>query len=110
MLFRSHAWYVGKLTDSKGLKPYIKGACKDAGIQVPELSWPLVLRYALDDDGNRYMFLMNYSSESMTVPSPGSGENLHTGEQVISGDMITLKDWDVYILKAKDENSSFIDG
>ncbi|MBQ6582594.1 MAG: Beta-galactosidase C-terminal domain, partial [Mogibacterium sp.] len=94
-----HAWYIGKMMDSNALKKYLSGACEDAGIPVPELRWPVVCRYNQGSDGNRYCFLLNYTTDGITVPSPVSGTDILTGESVTAGNSVSLDDWGVRVIR-----------
>lgn len=93
-----HAWYIGKMTDSDDLRKYITAAATDAGIEIPELQWPVVCRYNEATDGSRHCFLLNYSSEDVMIESPVTGTDILTGESITGDDDIRLKDWGVSII------------
>lgn len=93
-----HAWYVGAVPSSDELKGYIRNVCRDAGIDLPGLSWPVIMRMTYSADGRKVCFLFNYSSDEQTVPCPVSGTELFTKEAATEGDEMTIGDWDLRII------------
>ena len=96
---RGHAWYMGTMLPVEALKTYLLLAVRDAGIQAPELRWPLVLRSGTSRAGKRIRFLLNFSDGDVTVSSPWSGTELLSERRLHAGDVLTLPDWGVCILE-----------
>lgn len=92
------AWYIGKLTEADKLKEYVIRACADAGIDVPEYAWPVIVRKAYTEEGHILSFILNYSSDETTVKCPLDGIDIMTGEKVSRGDELHLSDWDARII------------
>ena len=99
---KGYAWYAGKLADADTLKEYIACACKDAGIIVPELKWPVICRYNTGNDRHTYCFIFNYSSEDVQIKSPVTGVDILTGESLQAGCPAEIKEWDLRIVRSGD--------
>lgn len=95
---KGHAWYIGYVPSPEVLKGYIQRACGDAGIDIPDIQWPVIMRESYTSDGRKVSFLFNYSSEKQTIISPTSGTELFTKEPVAKGDELTLGDWGMTIV------------
>ena len=95
---KGHAWYIGAVPTDIELKKNICAACVDAGIDVPDTIWPLIVRKAFTADGQKVTFLFNYSSDTQAVTSPVSGESILTHRKIAKGDTITIGDWDLDII------------
>ena len=95
---KGHAWYIGAVPTETELKDHIRSACLDAGIDLPELSAPLIIREAYTPGNDKVTFLFNYSSEQQTIVSPVAGTDLFTNQKIAKGDVITLGDWDFCVI------------
>ena len=94
------AYYIGCYTAKDRLKEIYRQAAEDAGISVPEYSWPVIIRDGLGTEGRRLHFLLHYSEEAREISCPWEeAEDLLTGEIYRKGDPIRLKDWDARILE-----------
>lgn len=96
---KGHAWYLGTMLPPEKLKEYLLEAAEDAGIQVPDLNWPLTLRNGVNAEGKNLHYLFNYSSENVSISSQWKGEDILTGIRYVPGQKISLKDWGVCILE-----------
>ena len=94
-----HAWYIGAVPEEDSLKEYVRKACADAGIEIPDSTMPISIKKALTGDGDEICFIFNYSSEEQTLASPVSGTDILTGTDFAEGELITLSDWGVAVLK-----------
>ena len=94
-----HAWYIGRLMDKAELSKYVAMACEEAGIKVPQLKHPVVIREACNERGTNLHFIFNYSSEPAEIPSPYSGTDILTGEALCEGSRINVPDWGVRIIR-----------
>lgn len=95
---KGQAWYLGTMISSEKLKEYLILAAQDAGIVPPELRWPLILRNGTGAGGEKIHFLLNYSSDPVSLTSRWNGKDLLTNINYIEGETISLKDWGVCIL------------
>ena len=98
---QGHAWYVGTMVEMETLKKYLRQAADDAGIAVPELRFPIVMRSGVNAAGKTLRFILNYSSKPVTVPAPQRGADLLTGTFYQAGERISLPDWGVCILEER---------
>ena len=96
---RGHAWYVGTMVDKKVLKMYLRQAFNDAGVKLPELCFPIVMRSSVNAAGRTVRFIMNYSDAPVSVPAPQQGTELLSGAVYQAGEIISLPDWGVCILE-----------
>ena len=99
---KGHAWYVGAMVTKETLQKYLLGAVADAGIEVSSLRYPLILRSGVTSEGETIQFLLNYSSEPLSIPSQWSGTDLLSGTIYTPGQEITLPDWGVQIICCND--------
>jgi beta-galactosidase len=64
------------------------------------LSYPVVVRSGINDQGKTILYYLNYSGkEEQVVFSFADGINLFTGTSIKNGDVIVLKPWDVVIVE-----------
>lgn len=68
-------------------------------LDVPEISWPVVMKRGTNEAGKQIVYLLHYHHDSMTIPAPVSGNELLSGEQIEAGTPMVLKPWDVKILE-----------
>jgi beta-galactosidase len=96
------AYYIGCFTDKEQLKQIYKEAAADAKIEndFGQMCFPLIVRSGKAKDGSSLHYVMNYSEEAKTVVCPYSkAEDLLTGTCYVKGDVITLQDWGLAIIK-----------
>ena len=87
------------MVEKEVLKKVLRQAVGDAGVTVPELCFPIVVRGGVNAAGRTLRFIMNYSAEPAAVPAPYSGAELLTGTSYQAGERISLPDWGVCILE-----------
>lgn len=93
------AYYVGCYTDKEILKEVYERAAGDAGIPVPDLAWPVIIRSGTVQDRTIH-YILHYSEEERTISCPFRAvRDLMSGREYHTGDQIRLKDWDVLILE-----------
>lgn len=95
---RGHAWYLGSMVPAETLKAYLLRAAGDAGIEAPDLRFPLVLRSGTDRAGEPVRFLFNYSDEPQKLSVSWAGTDLLTGRSFQPGEEFSLPGWGVCIL------------
>ncbi len=94
---RGQAWYLGTMLPCEALKPYLRRAARDAGLEPPPCEFPLILRTGVDREGRTLRYLFHYASRPAALPSPWRAENLLTGASYAPGEPIPLDDWGVAI-------------
>lgn len=95
---KGSAWYLGTMLPPEELKKYLLEAVKDAGIPVPKVQWPVVVRSSIAKDEMQIHFLLNYSQNDQNILSFWNGTDLLTGKQYRTDDPLTLSEWGCAVL------------
>lgn len=104
------ATYLGcYFDDSTLLKDLLGSICRQAQIELPEASYPIVIKRGTNDLGKEIVYYFNYSDTPRTVTHHGKNAQLliHSKDTfqnadsitISEGDTLTLQDWDVMILE-----------
>lgn len=94
-----YAVYIGCWCHKDILKDEIKAACEKAGIKVPDIQFPIVIRSLIDKSDNRVRFIFNYSSEDKNIECLyDNAVDILTDKKYKKNDIIKLKDWGTVIL------------
>ncbi|HIY02817.1 MAG TPA: beta-galactosidase [Candidatus Blautia faecipullorum] len=64
---RGSAFYLGCMTGNGLLKKILREALKSAAVEIPEESFPVILRKGTNDLGNTVRFYLNYSPQDQEV-------------------------------------------
>jgi beta-galactosidase len=92
--------YEGTVLTNALQEKVVARVLAEAGI-VPAagLPAPVRLRQAVDRDGRRLSFYLNFSSDEQSFPNPGGGgSELLSGKPVAAGERLTLAAWDLAII------------
>ncbi len=94
------AIYIGCMTDDNTLKAVLTEALNSAEVEIPEYSWPVIVRKGTNDLGKCVRYILNYSAEEQKVVYHGAdGTELFSEESVQDGDSITVLPWNVKIIE-----------
>lgn len=94
------AIYIGCMTDDNTLKAVITEALNSAEVEIPEYSWPVIVRKGTNDLGKCVRYILNYSAEEQNVVYHGAnGTELFSEEAVQDGETITVSSWNVKIVE-----------
>lgn len=93
------AWYLGTMLPPEELKKYLLRAVEDAGIPIPEVRWPAVIRSGITQAGTTVHFLLNYSQNHLDIAGSWNGTDLLTNKQYQPDETITLPEWGCAILE-----------
>lgn len=96
---RGSATYLGCGVSEKLLAAILEDAVKEAGIPVPALRFPLIVRRGVNQEGREITYLLNYSGSPQTAAVPAGGQELLSGRQVAEGEMLTIPAWDLAIVE-----------
>lgn len=122
---RGIATYLGCYFDDKPfLKDLLRSICKQAQIEIPEESYPVVIKKGANDFGKEIIYYFNYSdtpyamtyhgrdaalllhgkAADMNASSTGqtSGDtdfDITAATTISEGDTLTLQDWDLIVLE-----------
>lgn len=96
------AYYVGTCLEKEQLKKYVLLAAADAGVEVPEERWPVIIKNGTVNDRKLHYFLHYSETYRETVCPYEKATELFSGKIYRKGENIPLKDWDVKILEEKE--------
>ncbi len=97
-----HAVYIGCWCSKDVLKREIREAAVKAGIERPELEFPVIVRSLVNGSGERLHFIFNYSENDTGLICPYEKcESLLDEKEFAKGDKISLKDWGAIVLREK---------
>ena len=85
------AIYIGCMTDNNTLKAVLTEALNSAEVEIPEYSWPVIVRKGTNDLGKCVRYILNYSAEEQNVVYHGAdGTELFSEESVQDGESIAV--------------------
>ncbi|MCR4675490.1 MAG: beta-galactosidase [Lachnospiraceae bacterium] len=91
--------YIGCHCDKSIVKEQLKKACDKAGIQQVNEAFPIIIRSLITAKKETIHFLFNYSEEENKLFCPYERvTDLLTGNVYRKQEIISLKDWDTFIL------------
>ena len=94
------AIYIGCMTDNNTLKAVLAEALNSAEVEIPEYSWPVIVRKGTNDLGKCVRYILNYSAEEQNVVYHGTdGTELFSEESVQDGESITVLPWNLKIVE-----------
>lgn len=94
------AIYIGCMTDDNTLKAVLTEALNSAEVEIPEYSWPVIIRKGTNDLGKCVRYILNYSAEEQNVVYHGAdGTELFSEESMQDGDTVTVLPWNVKIIE-----------
>ena len=94
------AIYIGCMTDNNTLKAVLTEALNSAEVEIPEYSWPVIVRKGINDLNKCVRYILNYSAEEQNVIYHGAnGTELFSEESVQDGDTVTVLPWNLKIVE-----------
>ena len=94
------AIYIGCMTDNNTLKAVLTEALNSAEVEIPEYSWPVIVRKGINDLDKCVRYILNYSAEEQNVVYHGAdGTELFSEESVQDGESITVLPWNLKIVE-----------
>ena len=94
------AIYIGCMTDDNTLKAVLTEAFNSAEVEIPEYSWPVIVRKGTNDLGKYVRYILNYSAEEQNVVYHGAdGTELFSEESVQDGESIAVLPWNLKIVE-----------
>ena len=96
-----YAFYLGCLFNDETLDDLMRYIASTAGITLPDIQFPVIIKSGENDAGEQLHYYLNYSDNVQTVTySFEIGTELLTETSVNQGQKLTLKPWDVAIIVA----------
>ena len=94
------AIYIGCMTDDNTLKAVLTEALNSAEVEIPEYSWPVIVRKGINDLNKCVRYILNYSAEEQNVIYHGAnGTELFSEESVQDGESIAVLPWNLKIVE-----------
>ena len=94
------AIYIGCMTDDNTLKAVLTEALNSAEVEIPEYSWPVIVRKGINDLNKCVRYILNYSAEEQNVIYHGAnGTELFSEDSVQDGDTVTVLPWNLKIVE-----------
>lgn len=94
------AIYIGCMTDDNTLKAVLTEALNSAEVEIPEYSWPVIVRKGINDLNKCVRYILNYSAEEQNVIYHGAnGTELFSEESVQDGGTVTVLPWNLKIVE-----------
>ncbi|MBR1797389.1 MAG: beta-galactosidase [Clostridiales bacterium] len=97
---RENVTTVGCLLDNHDTEAVLKDCLEHAGITVPEVSFPVIVKKGINKDGEEITFVLNYSMDASEHTIEKGCSEVINGNTYRSGDKVTLKPWGYLILEA----------
>lgn len=96
---KGYAYYYGAKTPSSLLEIFLKGALKEAKIDLYNYQFPIIIRSGENSKGKKVHYIFNYSSEDWIIKNPfGDSVDLISKKSYFKGGKIEIADWDFAIL------------
>lgn len=99
---KGQTFYLGCYTDKCVLKDIYSKAAAAAGIKLPGVTAPVILRSGVNAEGRELHYLLNYSGETREITCPYDRcVDLLTQKEYRRDAKISLKDWGVAVLEER---------
>ena len=97
---KGRATYIGCYFSKEGLKSIISSEAKKAGIDTPNLTFPIIKKSGVNQYGNKVNYYFNYSSnETDFIYDGGNGISLLDNKKVNTKDVVKLGDWNLVVIE-----------
>ena len=97
---KGQAVYIGCMTDEETLKSVYKAVLPEAGVEIPEYHYPIIVRKGLNDLGKTVCYFLNYSGMELEMPYDyNNGIELLENTAVENGTALQMPAWGVKIVE-----------
>ena len=97
---KGQAVYIGCMTDEETLKSVYKAVLPEAGVEIPEYHYPIIVRKGLNDLGKTVCYFLNYSGMELEMPYDyKNGIELLKNTAVENGTALQMPAWGVKIVE-----------
>ena len=99
---KGNMFYIGAYPSVELLEKVIRLAAEKAGVVTPknEYRFPVIFRSGKNGTGKQIHYIFNYSAQDKEIRYPfASGKELLSGKNISSGQMLSIKPWDVVIVE-----------
>lgn len=99
---KGKAVYLGCMTDAKVLEKVLADSLRDAKVEIPKESFPIIVRKGVNDYGKSVCYYLNYSpGERVVTNSLSDSVELISGNEIEKQESIVVSPWDVRIMEEK---------
>ncbi len=84
---------VGCILDEHDTATVVADALCNAGISIPDASFPIIVKKGVNKQGQKVTFILNYSMDASEYVITDDCKDLITGESHSSGDKVLLPPW-----------------
>ena len=97
---KGQAVYIGCMTDEETRKSVYKAVLPEAGVEIPEYHYPIIVRKGLNDLGKTVCYFLNYSGMELEMPYDyKNGIELLENTAVENGTALQMPAWGVKIVE-----------
>lgn len=97
---KGQAVYIGCMTDEETLKSVYKAVLPEAGVEIPEYHYPIIVRKGLNNLGKTVCYFLNYSGMELEMPYDyKNGIELLENTAVENGTALQMPAWGVKIVE-----------
>lgn len=97
---KGQAVYIGCMADEETLKSVYKAVLPEAGVEIPEYHYPIIVRKGLNDLGKTVCYFLNYSGMELEMPYDyKNGIELLENTAVENGTALQMPAWGVKIVE-----------
>lgn len=97
---KGQAVYIGCMTDEETLKSVYKAVLPEAGVEIPEYHYPIIVRKGLNDLGKTVCYFLNYSGMELEMTYDyKNGIELLENTAVENGTALQMPAWGVKIVE-----------
>lgn len=97
---RGHAFYLSCFFETAALDAFLAYAASTARIELPEVTYPVLIKKGTNDLKRHLVYYFNYSGKPVSCPySYKDGRELLSGQAVCTNDMLDIPAWDVRIIE-----------
>lgn len=82
--------YIGCFFEREALMRLLQNECRKAGVSLPDVSYPLVVRTGTNGSGRQITYYMNYSGEKQSLIPQYGGTEILTGSRIPEGGALIL--------------------
>lgn len=94
------ATYLGCGLSRENLKKLVCDTAANAGIPIPDLQFPVIVRSGVNQDGRTVRYYMNFSGESQAATCVESGIDLLAEEPVHEAQPMQLAPWGLVVVES----------
>lgn len=92
------ATYIGCFASKEATKKILIDTLEFAGISIPKVSYPIIVKKTKNEQGDNVVFYLNYSDEIQTLENEEQARDLFSNQVIASGAEVQIEPWDVKVV------------